>query len=483
MIIEEIKFDGIDPWRLYKRIYDHPGSFILDSPVHSQDEARYSFLGCDPFLIMRGKGGRVDVLRGGEKEEFIGNPFRILSSLLKQYPLPQNDSRHLPLQGGAVGYLSYDLKNFLETLPHRAKDDLNLPDLLFGFYDLIFVYDNHRNEGYIVSTGLPEKNKGKRMLRAETRLKQFKKTISTEELTDTGRHGTERISREMIVSTFTKQGYLEAVEKALRYIAAGDIYQINLSQRFSAPLMRHPLDLYERLRCINPAPMGGFFRFDNFHILSNSPERFLKINGGIIETCPIKGTIERGKDPDEDRRMIRRLRSSAKDKAEHVMIVDLERNDLGKVCTFGSVAVKEFEAIKTYSTLHHMVSRIEGRIKKHVPAVEGIEALFPGGSITGAPKVRAMEIIDELEPTVRGIYTGAIGYIDFGGNADFNIPIRTAVVAGGTIHYQSGGGIVADSDPEKEYNETLLKAQSFFSALDVDQKIDTAVKEIGTPRL
>jgi len=280
-------------------------------------------------------------------------------------------------------------------------------------------------------------------------------------------------------SNFTRQRYIRAVKKALHYIAEGDIYQINLSQRFSTPVVHHPLDIYEKMRSINPAPMGGFFNFDDLQIMSNSPERFMRIHDGIVETCPIKGTIARGGDLDEDREMIQKLKNNPKEKAEHVMIVDLERNDLGKVCKFGSVQVREFETIKTYSTLHHMVSRIEGEVKGNLDIVEIIEALFPGGSITGAPKVRAMEIIDELEPTARGIYTGAIGYIDFDGNADFNIPIRTAVIHDGFIHYQSGGGIVADSDPEKEYDETLLKAKVFFNAMDLYRKSGAEIKTIS----
>lgn len=470
-----------DPWHLYRRIYNYPYSFILDSPAGSMEKARYSFLGCDPCLIMKAKGRRIEVIQGGERDAFIGNPFKTLNALLKRYNMPKSESFHLPLQGGAVGYLGYDLKDFLEKLPNNVTDDLKLPDLVWGFYDVILIVDNRLREGYIVSTGLPENDEKKRSVRAEERLEMFKKIISTEEVIERSMPEVQTVSDEMIKSNFTRQRYIGAVKRALQYIAEGDIYQINLSQRFSTPLVHHPLDIYEKLRSINPAPMGGFFNFDDLHILSNSPERFMRINDGVVETCPIKGTMERGKNLDEDRRMIQKLKDSPKENAEHLMIVDLERNDLGKVCKFGSVKVKELGTIKTYSTLHHMVSRIEGQIKEDLDTVEIIEALFPGGSITGAPKVRAMEIIDELEPTVRGIYTGAIGYIDFEGNADFNIPIRTAVVHDGFIHYQSGGGIVADSDPEKEYDETLLKAKAFFDAMYLDRKSGAVVKEIINP--
>ncbi|MFQ5901372.1 MAG: aminodeoxychorismate synthase component I, partial [Thermodesulfobacteriota bacterium] len=342
-------------------------------------------------------------------------------------------------------------------------------DLLFGLYDTVFVYNNLKNKGYIVSTGLPETEGNAREKRAKERLNRFKRAISTPMVSEDG-YPLGYTASDEIKKNFSRDDYVRAIERVLKYISAGDAYQINLSQRFSLPLPCPPLNIYERLREINPAPMGAFLNLGDFQILSNSPERFFKVKDKTIRTFPVKGTKKRGVSPEEDHNLIRKLREDPKENAEHIMIVDLERNDLGRVCRHGSVMVEELNRIETYPTLHHIVSRISGRLREDVEISNIIEAMFPGGSITGAPKIRAMEIIDEIEPTSRGIYTGAIGYIDFSGNVDFNIAIRTAVAHKGMIHYQAGGGIVADSDPEKEHEETLLKAKAFFNAIGFEQR-------------
>ncbi|MBI2874830.1 MAG: aminodeoxychorismate synthase component I, partial [Firmicutes bacterium] len=268
-----------------------------------------------------------------------------------------------------------------------------------------------------------------------------------------------------LVSNFTRPAYLEALKKVKEYIAAGEVYQVNLSQRFTAPLTGSSFDLYRRLRSISPAPFSAFLRFPELAVGSSSPERFLRIEEDRIETRPIKGTRPRGRTAAEDREFRSELLASAKDQAEHIMIVDLERNDLGTVSRYGTVHVPEITACEEYSTVFHLTSTVEGRLKMGITPVQALAACFPGGSITGAPKIRALSIIDELEPTRRGIYTGALGYLGFDGSADLSVVIRTFVAHRGRVHFQVGGGIVADSDPEAEFQETLDKAAGFLRAI------------------
>jgi len=268
-----------------------------------------------------------------------------------------------------------------------------------------------------------------------------------------------------VASNFTREAYLAAIRRAKEHIAAGDIYQVNLSQRLSAPLATTPFDLYRRLTRTNPAPFSAYFETPEAAIVSCSPERFLQVRGREVETRPIKGTRPRGETPAEDARLAAELLASEKDRAENVMIVDLERNDLGRVCEYGSVHAPELFAVESYATVHHLVSTVRGRLHPNANAVDCLRASFPGGSITGAPKVRSMEIIEELEPTRRGVYTGAIGYLCFSGDMDLNIVIRTLVVKDGVAHFQVGGGLVADSDPDAEYQETIDKAQALASGL------------------
>ena len=276
-------------------------------------------------------------------------------------------------------------------------------------------------------------------------------------------------------SNFTHEGYVEAVERVRQYIIAGDIFQANISQRFEADIPLPPYELYRRLRLINPAPFASYLNFDGVAVVSASPERFLRVHGDLVETRPIKGTRPRGKDPAADAVMARELMNSGKDQAEHVMIVDLERNDLGRVCSYGTVRVNELAALEKYATVFHLTSTVEGRLRPGKDVIDLLKATFPGGSITGAPKVRAMEIIDELEPTRRSVYTGSIGYLGFDGNTDLDIVIRTILVKEGRAYFQVGGAVVYDSDPEGEYNETLDKAKALVHALSMVPELVTEV--------
>ncbi len=461
-LVKEISIP-ISSFEAFGRLKDEPHSFFLDSQMDPQKLGRFSFMGSDPFLIFRSKGSKIEITEESHHRMLEGNPFDILRSLLNRYRLDAPPGV-FPFLGGAVGYFAYDLCHFIEELPSQAIDDLDLPHCYLCFYDRGVVFDHLNGEIYLVSTGFPEEHRTKAEIRAEARLRELEDKLRKETnlVRQSLQHG--KVS---LRSNFTKEGYLEAVQAAREYIIAGDIFQVNLSQRFETALPISPFELYHRLRGINPAPFAAFLNFDGITVVSASPERFLRLNGGRVETRPIKGTRPRGKGPVQDGVLAQELMDSGKDKAEHIMIVDLERNDLGRVCEYGSVRVSECMVLETYATVFHLVSTIEGRICEDKDRFDLLKACFPGGSITGAPKVRAMEIIDELEPTRRNIYTGSIGYLSFAGDMDLSIVIRTFLITEGRAYFQVGGGIVFDSDPEAEYVETLDKAKALIKALNL----------------
>jgi para-aminobenzoate synthetase component 1 len=444
---------------------DRPFSFFLDSGMDSQRLGRYSFMGSDPFLIMRSRGRDITLIRPDGEKVISGNPFDVLGELLQEYKLDGNPSG-LPFVGGAVGYLSYDLGHFIERLPCKAVDDLQLPECYLAFYDAVAIFDHLEGRAYVASTGFPEKGANWQS-RAKARLEEVKRAVAQAPRLEAARafDFDRSVSKVNLRSNFTHEAYLKAVQKARDYIIAGDIFQVNLSQRFQADMPLPPYELYRRLRKINPAPFASYLNFDGVTVVSASPERFLRLRGDRVETRPIKGTRPRGKDPARDEALAKELVNSFKDKAEHVMIVDLERNDIGRVCRFGTVRVSELMALEKYATVFHLTSTVEGRLRPGKNAVDLLKATFPGGSISGAPKVRAMEIIDELEPTKRSVYTGSIGYLSFDGGLDLNIVIRTILVKKGKAYFQVGGAVVYDSDPEAEYVETLDKAKALIQAL------------------
>lgn len=471
LIIEEI--EGAPPSiELFHTIKDLPYSFFLESAADYKKLGRLSFLGCEPFLIFKSKGDKVSLeWQDGKVEAFEANPFFALKEITERYKISKLGI-DFPFVSGGVGYFAYDLKDFVERLPDKAIDDLNLPDCIFGFYDIVVIYDNEKGRAYIASSGLPEIDPIKNRHRAKERLMEFLNrdrdhlftTFHPSRSVDAvwgSNHPT------FLKSNFSKKEYVRAIGKAKEYIKIGDIYQVNLSQRFETELNMEPFGLYSRLRNFSPAPFSAYLAFGDVTILSSSPERFLLKRGRRIETRPIKGTRPRGEDCISDTLLERELLESQKDRAEHVMIVDLERNDLGRICEYGSVRPTEFIILEKYSTVFHLVSTVSGRLKEGVDPIDCLLATFPGGSITGAPKIRAMEIIEELESVKRSIYTGAIGYISFDGDMDTSIVIRTFVIKGKKIYFQVGGGIVADSDPEKEYDETLDKAKGLMQALGV----------------
>jgi len=472
-LLEEV-VSPLSPPQAFEVFKDRPFSFFLDSGMDPEKLGRYSFIGSDPFLILRSRGKRIDLLQDDRQEIIEGNPFDVLGELLQKYALDSSPSP-IPFIGGAVGYFSYDLCHFIERLPATAIDDLQLPECYLAFYDAVLAFDNLEGKAYIASTGFPELEDAKRISKARERLHELRGILAETPCSEEA-ISSKNSKKVVLHSNFTHEEYVKAVAAAREYICAGDIFQVNLSQRFEADLPITPYELYSRLRLINPAPFASYLNFDGVTVVSASPERFLRVRGDTVETRPIKGTRPRGRSVAEDEALARSLLRSTKDRAENVMIVDLERNDLGRVCRYGTVRVSELCALETYATVFHLTSTVEGRLREDKNRIDLLKATFPGGSISGAPKVRAMEIIDELEPTRRSIYTGSIGYLSFGGEMDLNIVIRTFIIKDGKAYFQVGGGIVYDSDPEAEYQETLDKAKALIEALALSPQL---VMEVG----
>ena len=488
-LVEEV-FTPLTAPELFELIKDNPYSFFLDSGMDPQRLGQYSFLGSKPFLVMSSRGSEITLVRGREHEVQHGNPFDTMGKLLEIYKLDHCPAP-VPFLGGAVGYFSYDLCHFIECLPSTAIDDLNLPESYFAFYDTVVAFDHLEGRAYLVATGFPETEEGQRLRRARMRLEEMKdwlchshSVIASEAKQCCDRDcfvatapRNDRQNKEITLkSNFTTEEYIKTVDRVREYIAAGDVLQVNLSQRFEADLKIPPYELYKRLRMVNPAPFASYLNFPGVAIVSASPERFLKVQGDLVETRPIKGTRPRGRDPVEDARLAQELTHSIKDRAENVMIVDLERNDLGRVCHYGTMKVTELAILETFPTVFHLTSTVVGRLRRGKSNIDLLKATFPGGSITGAPKVRAMEIIDELEPTKRSVYTGSIGYLSFNEDMDINIVIRTFLIKEGKAYFQVGGGIIYDSDSEAEYMETLDKAKALIRALQLAPEVVVAAK-------
>lgn len=405
-----------------------PYGFWLDSAVSGGHPARVSFAGADPFAVLHSRGSEIEVWTTGSTHRTSGDPLEVLREML----------RSAGTKGVALGYLAYELKRFVEDVPERAVDDLCLPQAYLCFYRSVHRFEGQR-QAWSVDAARP----------AELTHEQAPQ------------------------SNFSRSGYLAAVLRALDYIAAGDAYQVNLSQRFQVPFSGDAFRTYCALRQRNPAPFAAYLNLPEVQVLSASPERFLKLDpiSRLIETRPIKGTRRRGRTMEEDARLAEELLASEKDRAENVMIVDVERNDLGRVAEVGSVHVRGLCELERFATVQHLTSTVVARLREGLDGVDLLRATFPGGSITGAPKIRAMEIIDELEPTARGVYTGSIGYFGSDGSIDLNIAIRTILIKDGVAYFQAGGGIVADSDPQTEYEETLHKAAAMADVLACERDV------------
>ena len=443
----------VDPFDIFRILNEEKNSFFLDSVLNSKQEGRYSFLGIDPFYTLKAKGEL---------------PFRRLKEELNKYKISVRPGAP-PFLGGAVGYLAYDLGFLLEKKLKKAnEDDLMIPDYFFGFFNAAVIIDNKKKIIYLFASGIPEKRQNLAKSLAEANFKKLYNLVCLAAKSKASPKVSGLAARNYqgeLKSNFCLRDYLAAIEKAKDYIRAGDIYQINLSQRFEAKTNFTGFDIYERLRKISPSNFSAYLDAGGFEIISSSPERFLSLEGKRVLTRPMKGTRPRGKTAKEDSCLRNNLLKSAKDRAELMMILDLERNDLGKVCDYDSIKVPELRRLEKYATVYQTTSTVEGRLFKGKDRFDLLRACFPGGSITGCPKVRAMEIIEELEPARRSIYTGALGYLSFSGNMDFNILIRTLLKKKDKLYFGVGGGIVADSDPQAEYEETLVKARAMISAI------------------
>ena len=507
-IVEEL-VPAPDPVRCCELLDGLPYRLFLDSAARGTPVGRYSFISADPVAVVRSKGARTEYLdrRAGPADArcpasprvVAGDAVEYVRSLLAPHgaePVPGLP----PFQGGAAGYIAYDWGRLLERLPAPRYDDLALADVVLGVYDWVLAWDHDASRAWLISTGLPDTDPTARVRRAAERADAVRKRLCAmahgagpAEARHSMRAEASAAStagmalppceplapsypvdvewwnpRLALRSSFTHAGYLDAVARVREYVFAGDIFQANLSQRFEAPLEEPPWTLYQRLRARNPAPFAAYLDFPNAAVLSASPERFLRVDvRGHVETRPIKGTRPRGVGPEHDAALALALTESAKDRAENLMIVDLLRNDLSRVCAPGTVHVPELFALERYATVHHLVSTVVGQLAPGKDGLDLLRAAFPGGSITGAPKVRAMEIIAELEPSERSVYCGAIVYWSVTGALDSSIAIRTALAPAGRVYFSAGGGIVADSDPEQEYRETLDKARGLIDALDV----------------
>ncbi len=476
------------PESLAEQLQCEPGLIVLRSAAFHSSQARYSLVTVRPFLTFRSAGSRCEVTSAAgaaeAAQETFGNPWHVLDALLARYELLDEADLPFPL-GGCFGFWGYDLKNFVEpTLRRRAANDLELPDCHLGFYDSLVVFDHKLAQTWVVATGLaPDGSRTEG--RAQAQAAFWQKHLSAEptdhatRITQPGAGCKEPDVR--CSSTFTRESFIAAVESAQRYIRAGDIYQVNVTQRLSAPWTAGAWDLFRRLTDVSPAPCAAFMDCGEFQLASSSPELFLRLSGSHIQTRPIKGTRPRCADATRDAQLAYELQTSAKEQAELVMITDLLRNDLGRVCEFGSVQVPDLLRLEKFAQVQHLVSTVEGRLRKGVTHLGALASCFPGGSITGAPKIRAMEIIDELEPVTRGPYCGALGYLGFNRESQLSIVIRTAICKDGMAHFPVGAGIVADSDPAAEYEETLAKARGFFAAMDARTAAPQLVPPQATP--
>jgi aminodeoxychorismate synthase component I len=454
-----------DACELYRRIAvpERP-SFLLESGKGDPVVSRYSFLGTDPYLVLAGRGARYELRTRTRTTIHDGDPFAALAGLLRASRLER--PRDLPpFFGGAVGYFGYDLVRRFESLPSLAADDIGAPDLEFAFVELLAALDHRERAMHLIFSPPIER------LLGEPRDKLYREGCErlaelAAKLTAPATALPEQPAETLeIQPDQSRASYMERVRRCQEFIAAGDIYQANLSHRFTIDMTPPSPSLYARLRAVNPSPFAALLEFDAMTLVCSSPERLIRLQGRRAETRPLAGTRPRGRTAAEDARLADELLGNTKERAEHLMLVDLERNDLGRVCRYGTVRADEFMAIERYSHVTHIVSNITGELREDRDGLDLIRAMFPGGTITGVPKIRCMEIIEELEPVRRGPYTGSLGYISWAGDLDLNIIIRTLVLTRGQGYLQVGAGIVADSDPGREYEETLFKAEALLQAL------------------
>ncbi|WP_066065961.1 aminodeoxychorismate synthase, component I [Neobacillus soli] len=449
----------------YSRFFRQFQSLAKTSTHHVLLESgrggRYSIAAFQPETIIKGKNYQLEIQNGNGTERFEGNPIHLFKEWMSQYHVDNMEG--LPnFLGGAIGYISYDYARYIEELPELAKDDLDMPEIYFFIVKEWFVFD-HENE-ILWLLCLAENDRG-----IEEKLSFWEHCWLQEQASNTPQKA-KKIEPHRFEVSMTEDEFKEAVLKIKQYIAAGDVFQVNLAVRQSKPIEAAAIEVYEQLRALNPSPYMAYLHTPDFQIVSGSPELLVKKSGAEVSTRPIAGTRSRGKDHEEDVKLAAELIENEKERAEHVMLVDLERNDLGRVCQYGSIEVNEFMVIEKYSHVMHIVSNVRGELAENQSGADLIDAVFPGGTITGAPKVRTMEIIEELEPVQRGVYTGSLGWIDFSGDLELNIIIRTMLVKDGMAHVQAGAGIVIDSNPKHEYKESMKKAAALWKAKELAEE-------------
>jgi len=468
-LYREVQADTETPVSVYLKLKSREYSFLLESAEGEEKIGRYSFIGISPKFIFRSFGKQVTIVREGRviRDRHVSNPLNALKRFLRQFRVAEDSS--LPrFIGGAVGYLGYDMVRFMEDIPELTTNDLSLPDSIFIITRQVMIFDHLKRTMKIVvlteSHGDIAKRYKESISLIEKTLSKLKKPLPGGEKAK-ARGGDVRWS-----SNFTRKEFMEAVKKVKEYIRAGDIVQAVISQRYKAHVTIPPFYIYRALRYINPSPFMYYLNYGRTILIGASPEVMLRREGDIVEVRPIAGTRKRGKTEEEDKALASELLANPKERAEHIMLVDLGRNDLGRVSRYGSVKVSTLMSIERYSHVMHIVSDVVGRLSKDKDEFDALIACFPAGTVSGAPKIRAMEIIEELEPTRRGPYAGAVGYFSFTGNLDTCITIRTIVIKDDYAYVQAGAGIVADSDPAFEYEETKNKAMAMMEAVKIAGK-------------
>ena len=478
-VVKSVSADLLTPVSAFLAIAEkEPHAFLLESIERGVQIGRYTFLGARPYMRVRASAGKVEVERNGRTEKRAGNVFQVVKETLRAHRLAAVPGLP-PFTAGAVGYFAYDVVRQLENIGEHAKDDLGLPDAELMFFDRLLAFDHLRHQIHIMAAADVSRESVRQAYdRAVRDITAIEKKLasglrpglwrkSTSAKSSRSKGTTTKAAKLKIHSGTSRDHFLRSVERCKEYIAAGDIFQVVLSQRLDFKPEVAPFDLYRALRQVNPSPYLYFLRMDGTHILGSSPEMLVRVTGRKLEYRPIAGTHPRGRDEAEDARLEQQMLNDEKERAEHVMLVDLGRNDLGRVSEYGSVKVKDLMYVERYSHVMHLVSALEGTLRKGLDALDAFSACFPAGTLSGAPKVRAMQIIEELEPTRRGIYGGSVLYADFAGNLDSCIGIRTLLMQGKHAYLQAGAGIVADSNPASEFEESMNKAQAVLRAVEM----------------
>ncbi len=467
-VVKSVSADLLTPVSAFLAIAaNEPHAFLLESVERGEQIGRYTFLGVRPYMRVKARQGTVEIERGRRREVLQENIFQVVKWLLREHR-PASVPGLPPFTAGAVGYFAYDVVRQLEKIGEHAKDDLQLPDAELMFFDRLLAFDHLRHQIHIVAAADVARETPRRAYdRAVRDIAALERKLASGLSPALWRKSAKAKAGKLKVRAGTKrESFLRSVERCKEYIAAGDIFQVVLSQRLDFTPEVAPFDLYRSLRQVNPSPYLYFLRMGDTHILGSSPEMLVRVTGRKLEYRPIAGTHPRGRDEAEDLRLERQMRTDEKERAEHVMLVDLGRNDLGRVSEYGSVKVKDLMYVERYSHVMHLVSALEGTLRTDLDALDAFAACFPAGTLSGAPKVRAMQIIEELEPTRRGIYGGSVLYADFAGNLDSCIGIRTLLMQGKKAYLQAGAGIVADSDPASEFQESMNKAQALLRAVE-----------------